>query len=122
MVLLVEDKTTGEKMLPGGHPEETETPQEALIREVWEEACAVVEKAVYIGAQRVDDEHGATHYQTRFWARVRLEPFEPRFETSRRLLVRPADLISTLNWSTPRLARAMFDAALGAENSLKRSG
>jgi ADP-ribose pyrophosphatase YjhB (NUDIX family) len=64
-------------MLPGGHPEGNETPQEALVREVWEEACAVVERAAYLGAQQVTDEHGKTYYQTRFWARVKLESFTP---------------------------------------------
>ncbi len=120
-MLLVEDESTGEKMLPGGHPEGNETPLEALVREVWEEACAVVESAVYLGAQSVADERGRVYYQTRFWAKVRLEPFEPRFETSRRLLVEPADFVDTLNWSTPRLARAVLGAALSAEHGFATS-
>ena len=109
-------------MLPGGHPDGDETFQETLVREVWEEACAIVENAVYLGAQKVADERGRVYYQTRFWAKVRLEPFEPRFETSRRLLVKLDDFIDTLNWSTPRLTRAIFDAALNVENSQETSG
>ena len=120
-IVLVEDKATGERMLPGGHPEASETPEETLAREVSEEACAVVQKAVYLGVQQVDD--GAQrYYQMRFWAAVRLEPFVPHFETPRRLLVDPDDFISTLNWSTPKLARAMFDAALRVENHQKKFG
>jgi len=114
-MVLVEDRRTGERMLPGGHPEAGEALQETLAREVWEEACAVVEKAVYIGAQQVNDERGETYYQTRFWARVRLEPFTPRFETSARLLVKPEAFLGTLNWSTRRLAEAMLGAALEVE-------
>jgi ADP-ribose pyrophosphatase YjhB (NUDIX family) len=120
-IVLVEDKATAERMLPGGHPEALETLEETLSREIFGEACAVVQKAVYLGAQQVDD--GARrYYQTRFWARVRLEPFVPHFETSHRLLVDPDDFISTLNWSTPKLAQAMFDAAVEVENQQKQFG
>ena len=120
-IVLVEDEATAERMLPGGHPEASETPQETLTREVWEEACAVVQKSVYLGVQQVNDGE-QRYYQMRFWARVKLEPFVPHFETSRRLLVDPEDVISTLNWSTPKLARAMFDAALKVESQQKKFG
>jgi ADP-ribose pyrophosphatase YjhB (NUDIX family) len=77
MIVLV----TGEEetwSLPGGHPEPGETIEQAFVREVREEACAIVEHLVYPGAQQVDDPAASSgptrYYHTRFWARVRLEP------------------------------------------------
>jgi len=62
--------------LPGGHPEDGESLEEALAREVAEEACAVVEHCVYLGAQKVEDPAlSKPYYQTRYWARVRLKRF-----------------------------------------------
>ena len=117
-LVLVEDET-GERMLPGGHPETGESLEQTLIREVWEEACATVEKAIYFGSQQVDEEGYETQYQARFWTRVKLEPFIPRFETTRRILVEPANFLMTLNWSTTKIAQAMFDAAVAIENEHK---
>ncbi len=108
-------------MLPGGHPEAGETLEQTLFREVDEEACAVVEQAVYLGVQEVDD-GVQSHYQTRFWARVRLEPFAPHFETSRRLIVAPSDFVSSLNWSTKEIATATLRAALDAEERSRGIG
>jgi hypothetical protein len=33
------------------------------------------------------------HYQTRFWARVELLPWDPRYEIDERRLVRPEDFL-----------------------------
>lgn len=105
--------------LPGGHPETGETIEEALVREVWEEACAVVESAVYLGAQRVDDPaESAPYYQTRWWARVRVLEFKPEFEIRERRLIAPEDLVATLNWQTAATAEAVFQAALKVQNSI----
>jgi ADP-ribose pyrophosphatase YjhB (NUDIX family) len=102
--------------LPGGHLEPGESLDDALMREIAEEACAIVERCVYLGAQRVDDPDRATPYfQTRWWARVRLEPFAPQYETTVRSLVSPDEFVSRLNWDTSRIARAVLDAALTAE-------
>jgi ADP-ribose pyrophosphatase YjhB (NUDIX family) len=77
--------------LPGGTIEPGETLEETLTREVWEEACARVRACAYIGCQRVEhlDEDRPAYYQTRFWARVELEPFEPAHEMTARKLVSP---------------------------------
>ncbi len=50
-------------------------------------ACA------YIGCQRVEhlDDDRPAYYQTRFWARVELEPFAPTHEMTARVLVRPSE-------------------------------
>jgi ADP-ribose pyrophosphatase YjhB (NUDIX family) len=105
--------------LPGGHLRPGETTEEAFVREVREEACAVVQHLAYLGAQQVDDPECAAGprrtYQVRFWARVTLQPFEPRFETEDRMLVTPSGFVETLAWHTARVAGALLEAALAEE-------
>jgi len=62
--------------LPGGTIEPGEALEQTLVREVREAACARVVESRHIGCQRVDelDGDGASYYQTRFWARVELDP------------------------------------------------
>lgn len=105
--------------LPGGSPEEQETLEEALAREVWEEARARIVNCTYIGCQRVEDpgrHDGPTlYYQTRFWARVEMAPFSPQFETVARKLVRPDEFLSTLTWGHSAMARIILDEAMRLE-------
>jgi hypothetical protein len=72
-----------------------------------------------LGAQQVDDPECAAGprrtYQVRFWARVTLQPFEPRFETEDRMLVTPSGFVETLAWHTARVAGALLEAALAEE-------
>jgi ADP-ribose pyrophosphatase YjhB (NUDIX family) len=101
--------------LPGGHPETGESIEQAFVREVWEEACAVVEHLAFLGAQQVDDpevpDGPKRYYQTRFWARIHLEPFHPRFEKIHRKLVTSVDFLSQLSWGSSQIAQALFDLA-----------
>lgn len=101
--------------LPGGHPEDQETLEEALRREVWEEACARVVECEYLGCQRVDDPDApqgpTSYYQARFWALVELEAFQPQHERTQRCLVQPADFLSTLYWGYTRIAKRIWELA-----------
>jgi ADP-ribose pyrophosphatase YjhB (NUDIX family) len=109
--------------LPGGHVERGESLEQTLAREVKEEACAVVKRAAYLGAQKVSDPDNPTgsceYYQARFWARVELQRFEPRHERTQRTLVAPSQFVSALGWQTGRIAQATLDAALAAERRYK---
>ena len=108
--------------LPGGHPEPGESLEAALAREVWEESCARAARIAYFGSQDVVDRGSPSppyrYYQSRFWARVALEPFAPRFETRHRRLVMPCELVGALNWGATGIARAILSAALDAEHRL----
>ena len=107
--------------LPGGRPEGNETLEEALAREVWEEACAHVIECKYIGCQQVDDPYSpdglATYYQTRFWARVALHPFQPAFETTERKLVPPDQFLATLSWGHSPIAPIILKEGLLVEQT-----
>ena len=112
--------------LPGGHPEGDETLEEALAREVWEEACAEVTACEYLGCQRVEDSHNpdgpTVYYQARFWAQVRLAPFAPQFERLHRRLVAPDEFLTTLGWGDAPMARPILELALACEARRRSEG
>lgn len=107
-------------VLPGGHPEPNETLAEAFIREVQEEACATVINYSYVGCQKVEIRDAVNamrfHYQTRFWAKIALLEFDPKFEIRERKLVSQSDFISTLSWQTTKCAQVLLEAGLKREN------
>jgi ADP-ribose pyrophosphatase YjhB (NUDIX family) len=109
--------------LPGGHPENDETIKDAFIREVHEEACAIVTHLIYLGSSEVKDpgnpEGFTINYQARFWARVRLDEFTPVYETTGRKLVTPDNMIPTLNWYPAGIIGIILKAALECERRYK---
>ncbi len=110
--------------LPGGHTELGERAEDTLVREVNEEACATVTDLAYLGAQEVRDladSSGSTvHYQSLFWARVKLRQFEPKYETKARHLVLPSEVNDILRLKPTGILEAIMAAALTFENRAKR--
>ena len=100
--------------LPGGTIEPGETLEQTLTREVWEEACARVRACAYIGCQRIEhlDDDRPAYYQTRFWARVDLEPFVAAHEMTARVLVSPDQFRDTLFWGRERTAALILERGL----------
>jgi hypothetical protein len=101
---------------PGGTVEDDETVEETLIREVAEEACARVVACQYLAAQHVADplnpNGGPSYYQTRWWARVELDPWQPCHEMIGRRLVAPDQVLPTLCWSHKEVAHRLLDLAI----------
>jgi ADP-ribose pyrophosphatase YjhB (NUDIX family) len=110
----------GRWSLPGGTVEPEEVLADTLAREVREEACATVVASRYLASQRVVEPPGRPdgllrHYQSRWWARVRLEPWEPRFETTARRLEPPETLTSAIFWERTGILSLLLAAALDHE-------
>jgi ADP-ribose pyrophosphatase YjhB (NUDIX family) len=122
MILLVTDALWSPLCwLPGGGVESGETPEEALARELIEEANATLHQFVKFGAQRIDESTGKTWFETFYWSRVTLaDDFVPQTEVTERHLVTPDAFLDTLFWghSDPK-APMMLERALAIEQSVR---
>jgi 8-oxo-dGTP pyrophosphatase MutT (NUDIX family) len=101
---------------PGGTVEHGETVEQTLIWEVAEEACARVVACRYLAAQHVADPlnpgGGPSYYQTRWWVRVELDPWQPQYEMIARRLVAVNQVLPTLCWPRKEVAGRLLDLAL----------
>jgi 8-oxo-dGTP pyrophosphatase MutT (NUDIX family) len=104
---------------PGGTVEDGESVEQALVREVAEEACARVVRYQYLASQHVADplnpDGVSSYYQTRWWARVELGPWQPRHEMTGRRLVTVDQVLGTLSWRRKEIASRLLQLALDAD-------
>jgi 8-oxo-dGTP pyrophosphatase MutT (NUDIX family) len=104
---------------PGGTVEDGESVEQALVREVAEEACARVVRSRYLASQHVADplnpDGRPSYYQTRWWARVELDPWQPQDEMISRRLVAPNQVLDVLSWRRKEIAHRLLQLALDAD-------
>lgn len=111
---------------PGGYPEEGETLEQTLIREIAEEACAHVVDYRYIGSIRtyelppVPEGSPPLFYQARYWVRVANGPFLPEHEMTLRQDFPPVEFVATLRWNARLTAALMLEDALAIETQMAR--
>ena len=99
---------------PAGRPEGDEDWRATLVREVIEEACAVVQEARLLGYSRgacLKGEEAGLVLVRAFWcADVSLEPWRPRHETTGRMLVPPEEALRQVRIVEPVDRRAFHEA------------
>lgn len=113
MLLVTNPAWAPKGWLPGGGVEAGETPQDALHRELREEADASIDDLVALGSQRSEDSSGRISFQTFYWCRVTLgNHFMPSDEVAERILVDPSEFLDALFWgrSDPKAARLLREA------------
>ncbi len=101
--------------IPGGHPENGESCEETLRREVREESCCEVDRFCLLGWQHVRDlADNSVHYQLRYCCRVRVRRFRPEHEIRYRSLVSPREFLSVLGYGDSVIAKELISLAVVA--------
>lgn len=120
-VVLVRESGEPEWCYPGGRLEPGESPEQALVREVAEEACCSVEEFAYLGSFRVEDLDGADGHSVTmeavYWARVRLDEWFPQHEIAERQATPWDALLQVLSCppGAEPLVKAVLACACAAE-------
>lgn len=106
--------------------ERGETLEACVRREILEEICAKVVDLEYIGCQLVDDPEAPEppwlYFQSRFWARVELLPWEPLHEVRERRLVQPAEFRDVLKWGKAATAGRILESGQRVHEARKLRG
>ena len=98
--------------IPGGHPENGESCEETLRREVLEESCCDVDRFCLLGWQHVRDlADDSVHYQMRYCCRVNVRPFCPEHEIRYRRLIAPSDFLNVLEYGDSPIAKELIALA-----------
>jgi len=103
--------------LPGGHPEEGESTEQSLRREISEEANVTISSFKLLGYVEVNDPQnesieGRAYAQLRFICRLaEINEFSAEFETSERAFVSIAELPNYITWmATSATGRAQYES------------
>ncbi len=103
---------------PGGRPEGDEEWRATLVREVLEEACAVVRSATLLGYSRSvclkGEEAGLVLVRALWCADVGLKPWRPQHETTGRMVVHPEEVLGRVRNICEPIDRRAFHEALVA--------
>ena len=107
-ILLVKNPKKDYWTIPGGTPENNESPEETLIREVSEEATCDIENLKFLGAIKVNFPNnknkveGDDFYQLRYYAEIKKvneHSIDPDLQVKRdRIFIKPEDYFKYVNY------------------------